>query len=791
MLEIIGIILLCNKNAANVIKRGRKPTVFVCLTVGLWLGMEALGALIGFTSGLEAGAYILALLFAAMGGLASYLIAKNARPGNYVPQAQAMAQQIADNAQALDSPAQITIMRERSMVGALVTWSFTLNSRPIGRLGNGKSLKASTAQRQNILRATDAYGTEIAPFVFDVESGGAAEIHFKAIKFLPARSRGIFPATAPPSGSAPVPEQASFCHTCGKPFEQDASFCEKCGTKRFVAQPASPQPASPRPGASSDCAPAASAVFLGQEAALSLAPNHARAGWTVLWLFLGWSVVFALHCIRGLRMLYSAEAGYLIADVLLGVAVYLLLQRGLKYKLYAASVAILQVLLSVWNQGAYQMNTQTAIHLFRLRDLFAPILYVRYFFGELFTTAVIMGAAALFGWLLRGKPEKRRATQAGLYTAGIALIFLPLNLIIRTRGQLGMMPPLHLFSILLGNAVGALAIFLAVLALYHLHRLQAGRVRLQGWAKAWCWICTIGMGAAAVILLAIAAGAAVVVTYTIQLVFSLFALAGFILLLCGRRAGFYFILFGAFIALTGQFQSALQMLLYRAPMFIAPFIGSILGVLNPVITWLSIRGSWHWDAAPTAVGQTAAPALQPSTSLQPAGKPEAAAQPATSVQAATPTPQPATPPPPASKPQPSVQAAAPETQSAQNNPAAPGPVMVVFATESDRAAAMAIFGNTASYFSAEHCIEKVRQTFGLAPDFPIRYVERGEWGGPMAEQNGNGFTLDMDFVKMKQLRYLVGPMDRTPEEALSAIESAQAMQLPNLGLLWLCVRIGG
>jgi hypothetical protein len=775
MLEIIGIILLCNKNAANALKRGRKPTVFVCLTVGLWLGMEALGALIGFTSGLEAGAYALALLFAAMGGFASYLIAKNAKPGNYVPQARAMAQQIADNAQALDSPAQITIMRERSMVGALVTWSFTLNGRPTGRLGNGKSLTASTAQRQNILRATDAYGTEIAPFVFDVESGGAAEIHFKANKFLPARSRGIFPATVPPSGSAPASEQASFCHTCGKPFEQAASFCEKCGTRRFVAQPASPQPASPRPGASSDYAPAASAVFSGQEAALPLAPNHARAGWTVLWLFLGWSVVFALHCIRGLRMLYSAEAGYLIADVLLGVAVYLLLQRELKYKLYATSIAILQVLLSVWSQGAYQMNTQTAIHLFRLRDLFAPILYARYFFGELFATAVIMGAAALFGWLLRGKPEKRRATQAGLYTAGIALIFLPLSLIIRTRGQLGMMPPLHLFSILLGNAVGALAIFLAVLVLYHLHRLQSGRIRLQGWAKAWCWICTIGMGAAAVVLLAIAAGAAVVVTYTIQLVFSLFALAGFILLLRGRRAGFYFILFGAFIALTGQFQSALQMLLYRAPMFIAPFIGSILGVLNPVITWLSIRGSWHKDAAPTAAGQTTAPA----------------AQPATSVQATTPTPQPATPPQPAGKPEAAAQPAAPETKSAQNSPAAPGPVMVVFATESDRAAAMAIFGNAASYFSAEHCIEKVRQTFRLAPDFPIRYVERGEWGGPMAEQNGNGFTLDMDFVKMKQLRYLVGPMDRTPEEALSAIESAQAMQLPNLGLLWLCVRIGG
>ena len=84
MLEIIGVILLCRKNAANAAKRGRKPAGFIWLTVGLWLGMEVLGALIGFSAGLGTAAYVLALLFAALGGLASYLIAKTSARGAIV-----------------------------------------------------------------------------------------------------------------------------------------------------------------------------------------------------------------------------------------------------------------------------------------------------------------------------------------------------------------------------------------------------------------------------------------------------------------------------------------------------------------------------------------------------------------------------------------------------------------------------------------------------------------------------------------------------------------------------------
>lgn len=79
MLEIIGLVLLCNVNSKNAAARGQSGGKYVAFTILLWVGMEFLGALIGGLAGLGAGAYILALLFAAGGAVASYFIAKGKR----------------------------------------------------------------------------------------------------------------------------------------------------------------------------------------------------------------------------------------------------------------------------------------------------------------------------------------------------------------------------------------------------------------------------------------------------------------------------------------------------------------------------------------------------------------------------------------------------------------------------------------------------------------------------------------------------------------------------------------
>ncbi len=85
MLEIILLIGLTKKIGRILEEKGRKSGWFKVLAVALWIGGEIIGAVVGAAvgqiSGLGLGAaYMLALLGAACGALAAYLIAKSARP---------------------------------------------------------------------------------------------------------------------------------------------------------------------------------------------------------------------------------------------------------------------------------------------------------------------------------------------------------------------------------------------------------------------------------------------------------------------------------------------------------------------------------------------------------------------------------------------------------------------------------------------------------------------------------------------------------------------------------------
>jgi hypothetical protein len=195
MLEVIVIMVLCNTNRKNALRRGRKPGGFVALTVALWLGLELVGLLIGFAAGMELGAYLLGILFAGIGGLTAYLIAKNCRVGDFVLPARKAAADILADAETLDAPATVEIIRDRSMVGALVVFPLTLNGRPLESVRNGKSITVQTNRKHNILSMTDAYGTELPAFMFDMESGGHARIHFKAGRFVPRAAEGTLPVS--------------------------------------------------------------------------------------------------------------------------------------------------------------------------------------------------------------------------------------------------------------------------------------------------------------------------------------------------------------------------------------------------------------------------------------------------------------------------------------------------------------------------------------------------------------------------------------------------------------------
>ena len=99
--------------------------------------------------------------------------------------------------------------------------------------------------------------------------------------------------------------------------------------------------------------------------------------------------------------------------------------------------------------------------------------------------------------------------------------------------------------------------------------------------------------------------------YSSQIFMVIAALIGFILLIAGRRWGWYMILFSVYIALAGQFQMSFNIVIQGNTQFVPLLSGSIIGALNPLITWFSIRSAWLASDAPHIVRPVAAPSAKP------------------------------------------------------------------------------------------------------------------------------------------------------------------------------------
>ena len=92
MLEILALWALTKRIGAIVEQKGHKSGGYKLLTVVLWFGGEILGAILGVamasgSSSMQCTVYIVALMGAAAGAFAAYLIANNLSPMNQPPQA--------------------------------------------------------------------------------------------------------------------------------------------------------------------------------------------------------------------------------------------------------------------------------------------------------------------------------------------------------------------------------------------------------------------------------------------------------------------------------------------------------------------------------------------------------------------------------------------------------------------------------------------------------------------------------------------------------------------------------
>jgi len=223
MLEIFGILLLCSTNRKNSLARGRKPGIFVLLTILLWLGFEFVSIFIGFSMGLKStDLYGVGILSAVIGGLLSYLIAKNCKEGTYVPSFDKLTTTIMSIAEPLNGTATLEIVCKKVFLGSRLGYNIRLNGQNVGTLKSGRSITASTNQKQNILRASDAFGQKLKPYTFVVESGSDSQISFRPGKFQLISPKVGIPTSPPTFG-------VRFCGSCGAKVTLPGAYCTSCG----------------------------------------------------------------------------------------------------------------------------------------------------------------------------------------------------------------------------------------------------------------------------------------------------------------------------------------------------------------------------------------------------------------------------------------------------------------------------------------------------------------------------------------------------------------------------------
>lgn len=235
MLEILAIFYLCKANKRNALERGCKPGLYIGLTIGFWFGFEFLSIIVGAYNGLDFSAlYPLALFSALLGGLISYILAKNCPEGTYVEPMDQMTLNSNLMAEKLSVPATLEIVSKKTFFGSQLSYPITLNGQNVGSLKSEKRMSVNTNQKQNILRTSDAYGRKLKPFMFTVENGSRAQISFHLGKFLLESVSGGIPAEQVNIQQSLQPNQAApsvgFCRSCGAKVLTDGDYCANCGS---------------------------------------------------------------------------------------------------------------------------------------------------------------------------------------------------------------------------------------------------------------------------------------------------------------------------------------------------------------------------------------------------------------------------------------------------------------------------------------------------------------------------------------------------------------------------------
>ena len=556
MIEIIAIILLANLNARNAAARGRNPGSFSVLTIGLWFGSELIGVLIGMvtTSGDMISVYGFALVFAFIGGIASYIIAKNCSPGEhkeiqYAPLA---------GARQLEIPCTLNIVRVKSFVSMVMTYSIYLNGQHIGDLKNGAALQVSIDLEQNTLVAKDSLGTELKPLFFAVSDQGNAQITFGPSRFITEKCTGIRLLNDTDFTKAEIP------------YQQTA---------------------------------------IGQQISGNYTPNPTdQTPPVVAFWVLGGTLLFALFNTMTFTPWFSRslhltmELTALSFSLLLSACIYLMLREDTRYKIISGAGlflgAIIYAFATVYLQVYGRMMQAPPWGAIMNDPVFA------YYLKLYFTIAVAIGLCTFIIKAVYKASDKQQLMLA----AWLSAMLMFLIKFFRAYAYIFIypdMPFIRRAGSLVGIIEDALFIVLFTLIIYQISTLKRKELITGTGPKIWFSVCILFTTISIIVgLVAQSLGIA-------SVIIALVGIAGYILLLMSRRQGFLILLAAVVINVAAGISTGMT---GNQPSWLNVLI-ALAGLINPLITWLVIRQAWVENQTTGITAQQS----QPQAAAYPAG----------------------------------------------------------------------------------------------------------------------------------------------------------------------------
>lgn len=256
----------------------------------------------------------------------------------------------------------------------------------------------------------------------------------------------------------------------------------------------------------------------------------------------------------------------------MGCAIFLMLQKGVKYKVFASFGYVLCCILTFINLDFDGVN---GINISRM---IADLADISRLITNLIPFIVTISLGILCLFIIRNGKDSKPRIIAWICGGGIFISYMVIWLPILTQ-----MPPQGFIYTILGGILRAGCMIITIYLLNTLCTMKTLLIDISTGALIWLIISIT----ATTLITFLQLGS--VTFHLVLIIYQLLACIGYLLLLCKARPGFLLSLFSIGISILVNIDISI---LYGSAAFL---LSSLLGVINPAITWALIEKAWRGD----------------------------------------------------------------------------------------------------------------------------------------------------------------------------------------------------